>query len=102
MSGQEIAARLMRTEWYRGVVGVRAGQAGGFTCATIMGVCCSSQRAGLVVIVVVAGQVAVLWLSASYDRVVVVVWEGSFPPWAAAAAARRLTGLQSMNIGFGK
>eukprot|EP00978_Attheya_sp_CCMP212_P038817 scaffold196249_cov47-Attheya_sp.AAC.1 len=29
--------------------------------------------------------VAVRWLSASYDRV--VVWEGSFPPRAAAAAA---------------
>eukprot|EP00978_Attheya_sp_CCMP212_P028919 scaffold101105_cov72-Attheya_sp.AAC.1 len=31
----------------------------------------------------------VLWLSASHDQVV-VIWEGSFPPWAAAAAARRL------------
>eukprot|EP00978_Attheya_sp_CCMP212_P000113 scaffold208_cov63-Attheya_sp.AAC.4 len=50
---QELAARLMRTEWYR--------------------------------------QVAVLWLSASHNWVV-VVWEGSFPPWAAAAAARRLQG----------
>eukprot|EP00978_Attheya_sp_CCMP212_P027266 scaffold91270_cov43-Attheya_sp.AAC.1 len=35
-------------------------------------------------------QVAVLWLSASYDWVVVICWEGSFPPWTAAAAAHRL------------
>eukprot|EP00978_Attheya_sp_CCMP212_P035250 scaffold152144_cov63-Attheya_sp.AAC.1 len=33
--------------------------------------------------------VAVLWLGASHERVV-VVREGSFPPWAAAAAAHRL------------
>eukprot|EP00978_Attheya_sp_CCMP212_P020034 scaffold56881_cov30-Attheya_sp.AAC.1 len=61
----------------------------GFTCA-IMGVCCSWQRVGLVVITMkFIYEVAILWLSASYDRVV-VVREGSFPPWAAAAAARRL------------
>eukprot|EP00978_Attheya_sp_CCMP212_P011380 scaffold28081_cov65-Attheya_sp.AAC.2 len=35
------------------------------------------------------GQVGVLWLGASHERVV-VIREGSFPPWVAAAAARRL------------
>eukprot|EP00978_Attheya_sp_CCMP212_P036774 scaffold169320_cov37-Attheya_sp.AAC.1 len=44
---------------------------------------CHYGRLLLVVIV------AVLWLSASHDPVV-VVRDGSFPPWAAAAAARRL------------